>query len=80
MTVYQSLAPAPTVNDPDIAPPATVHSGLEIRSVGVEVIAHPVSPAAKFEPEMRTLVPGRPEVGTQVIEAPTMKDAVAEST
>jgi hypothetical protein len=64
VTVYGPLVPDATVKDPDIAPPATVHSGLEIRPPGDEVMEHPVSPPAKFEPETRTVVPGRPEAGS----------------
>lgn len=73
MTVYEPLVPDATVNVPDIAPPATVHNGSTIRLTGVaeptgeEEIKQPVSPAAKFEPETRTSVPGRPEVGSNEI-------------
>jgi hypothetical protein len=63
------------VNDPDIDPPATVHSGLDMRPVGDDVIVQPVSDRAKFEPEMRTFVPARPEVG--VTEMPGVKTKLA---
>ena len=72
-TVYGPLVPPATVNDPDIAPPATVHNGFEIRPVGVEEMLQPVSPAAKLEPETRTVVPGRPELGSSEIPGSTMK-------
>jgi len=79
LTVYDPLVPDATVNEPDIAPPATVQSGFEMRPLGVEEIVQPVSPAAKFEPEMRTFVPGRPEVGSNEIPGSTVKLAVALS-
>ena len=62
------------MNDPDIVPPATVHTGLDMRPLGVEEIAQgPVSPAAKFEPMTRTVIPGGPEVGVNATEALTKK-------
>ena len=79
MTEYAPLVPPATVNDPDIAPPATVHSGFEIRPLGDEEIAQPVSPRAKFEPETRTFVPGRPEAGNNEITGVTVKLAVPRS-
>ena len=79
ITEYAPVVPDATVKDPDIAPPATVHSGLEIKPLGVEDIVQPVSPAAKFVPETRTLVPGRPEPGSIEIPGVTVKSAVPES-
>lgn len=79
LTVYEPLVPDATVNDPDIASPATVHSGFEMRPLGVEEIVHPTSPAAKFEPEMRTFVLGRPEAGSNEIPGSTVKLVVAPS-
>jgi hypothetical protein len=55
------------VNNPDITPVTTTHDGPEIRPIGDEVIAHPESPAAKFEPEMVTRVPAPPEDGDSEI-------------
>ena len=79
MTAYVPLAPDATVNEPDIAPPATVHSGFEMRPVGEDVIVQPVSPKAKFEPEMRTFVPARPVVGVNEIPGVKRKLAVPKS-
>jgi len=62
-----------------MAPPATVHRALEMSPLGVEVIEQPVSPAAKLLPEMRTLVPGRPEAGSAEIAGSTVKSAVPKS-
>lgn len=42
-------------------------------------IVHPTSAEAKFDPEMRTFVPGRPEAGDKEIEGSTVKLAVALS-
>ena len=79
-TVYGPLVPDATVNDPDIAPPATVHNGLEMRPLGVEEIVHPVSPGlTKFEPETRTFVPERPEPGNKEIPGVNTKLAVPKS-
>ena len=78
--VYSSpIAPATTVKEPDRAPePEIEHSGLEMILVGEDVIVHdPASPAAKLEPETRTLVPGRPDVGFTVTEGSSVKVAVA---
>jgi hypothetical protein len=55
------------VNNPDITPVTTTHVWPEIRPLGDEVIAHPISPAAKFEPEMVTRVPAPPEDGDSEI-------------
>jgi hypothetical protein len=67
------------MKEPDRAPaPEIEHSGLEMILLGVDVIVHePASPAAKLEPETRTLVPGRPDVGFNVTEGSTVKVAVA---
>ena len=68
------------MNDPDIAPPATVHNGPEMRPVGVEVIEQPVSPGVrKLVPEMRTVVPGRPEFGNICMPGSSVKGAVPTS-
>jgi hypothetical protein len=85
VTVYVPLDPGATVNDPDIVLPvgllATVHSGLEMRPLGLEVIVQgPLSPAAKFEPVTRTLIPECPEVGVNATVGFIVKTAVAEST
>jgi hypothetical protein len=79
VTVYEPSVPDGTVNCPDIAPPATTHEGLDIRPLGEDEIAHPVSPEAKFEPNTKTTVPGRPDVGCKETEASTVKLAVALS-
>ena len=55
------------MNNPDITPESSTHVWPEIRPLGDEVIAHPVSPAAKFEPEMVTRVPAPPEDGDSEI-------------
>jgi hypothetical protein len=55
------------VKDPDIVPATSTHDGLEINPLGIEVIAHPVSPARKLEPETLTTVLGRPELGDNTI-------------
>lgn len=73
------LVPVATVKDPDIAPPATVQSGFEMRPVGADVIAQLVSFPAKFVPMTRTVVPGLPEAGLRLIVAPITKLAVALS-
>jgi len=50
------------VKVPDIVPATSTHeNGLVINPVGDEVIAHPVSAAAKLEPETLTGVLARPE-------------------
>jgi hypothetical protein len=67
------------MNDPDIAVPATVQSGLEIRPVGEDEIAQPVSAPAKFVPVTRTFVPARPEAGSIEIPGSTVKLAVPTS-
>jgi hypothetical protein len=79
VTVYSPLETPATEKDPDIEPPATLHSGLEVRPLGVEEIEHPVSPAAKFVPVTRTLVPTRPTVGNNVRAAVTVNVAVPTS-
>jgi hypothetical protein len=58
-----------------------MQSGLEMRPLGVDVIAQgPLSPeSAKFEPEINTGVPAGPEIGTKLIVAPTVKIAVPKS-
>jgi hypothetical protein len=58
MTEYAPLAPDATTNDPDIAPPDTAQTGLEMRPLGEEEIVQPVSPEAKPEPRIVTVVPG----------------------
>jgi hypothetical protein len=69
------------VKEPDRAPaPEIEHSGPEMILLGVDVIVHePASPAAKLEPDTRTLVPGRPEVGVNATDGSTVKVALAES-
>ena len=58
-----------------------LHSGLEIgRPLGVEDIAHPVSPVLKPEPVIRTLIfPTSPTVGNKSIFAVTVKVALPTS-
>jgi hypothetical protein len=80
VTVYGPLVPDATVNDPDIAVPATVQSGFEIRPLGDDEIVQPVSPTAKFVPVTRTFVPARPPVGSNESPAVTVKSAVPLST
>jgi len=74
-------APAATVKVPDTPPDDDIeHDGLEMILLGDDVIVQgPASPAAKLEPETRTLVPGRPIVGVNAIVGPTVNMAVAES-
>ena len=57
------------MNAPDIELPASVHTGLAINPLGLDVIVQPVSADAKFVPVRMTLVPARPEVGNIVIAA-----------
>jgi hypothetical protein len=72
-------APAATVKDPDRPPDDDIeHNGLEMMLLGVDVIVHePASPAAKLEPDTKTLVPGSPEVGVNETDGSTVKVAVA---
>jgi hypothetical protein len=81
VTVYGPVAPDATTNEPAIDPPAIVHTGFEIRAGvrGLAEIVHPVSPAAKPDPEIRTFVPGVPAVGNNVSLARTVKSAVPAS-
>jgi hypothetical protein len=67
------------MNEPDIAPLATVHTGLEMRPLGDDVIVQPVSVIAKFEPEMRTFCPARPVLGVTEMPGVTVKLALPES-
>jgi hypothetical protein len=77
VTVYGPLAPAATMNEPDIVVAAIVHTGLEMRPVGLEeMVQGPVSPVAKFDPVTKTFVPACPEVGVIVTVAWTRKLAV----
>jgi hypothetical protein len=55
------------VKDPYIVPATSTHDGLVINPLGDEVIAHPISPTAKFVPKMPTRVLARPEAGDSVI-------------
>jgi hypothetical protein len=80
VTVYSPLVPEATVNEPDIAVPAIVQSGFEIKPAGDDVIVQPVSPTAKFVPVTRTFVPARPESGNRDSPAVTVKSAVPKST
>jgi hypothetical protein len=77
--VYVPLAPDATMKEPDIAPLATVQTGLEIRPLGEDEIVQPVSAMAKFEPEMRTFVPARPVLGVTVMPGVTVKVPVPTS-
>ena len=63
------------MNNPDIVPVTSTHAGLVIRPLGDEVIAHPESPTAKFEPEMVTRVPAPPEDGDSEIDGVTWNGA-----
>jgi hypothetical protein len=74
-------APAATVKVPETPPDAViVHDGLEMMSLsGGVIVQGPASPAAKLEPETRTLVPARPAAGVNAIVGPTVNVAVAES-
>jgi hypothetical protein len=47
--------------------------------LGSVEIVHPVSAEAKFEPEIRTFVPGRPEAGESDTDGSTVKLVVALS-
>jgi hypothetical protein len=78
-TLYGPLVPDATMNDPDITPPATVQSGLEIRPSGDDKIEQPASAKAKFVPVMRTFVPARPKAGSNEIPGSTVKLAVPTS-
>ena len=73
------FVPVATVNDPDIAPPAIVQSGFEISPVTSDAIAQLVSLLLKFDPEMRTVVPGLPAAGSRLITGFSEKVAVALS-
>ena len=66
------------MNNPDIVPVTTTHVWPEIRPLGDEVIAHPESPKAKFEPEMVTRVPAPPEDGDSEIDGVTWNGADLE--
>jgi len=66
------------VKDPDIVPATSTHDGLEINPLGDEVIVHPVSATAKFEPETLTTVLARPEVGDSTIVGVNMNGADLE--
>ncbi len=81
VTVYGPLAPLATTKDPDMVPALTnkLHSGLEMRPLGVEEIAHPVSARLKPEPVIRTFVPTSPTVGNKSIFAVTVKVAIPTS-
>jgi hypothetical protein len=63
------------VNNPDITPATSTHDGPEINPLGDEVIAHPISPTSKFEPEMVTRVPAPPEDGDSMIAGVTLNGA-----
>jgi len=63
------------VNNPDITPATTTHDGPEINPLGDEVIAHPISPTAKFEPEMVTRTPAPPDGGDSEIVGSTRNGA-----
>jgi hypothetical protein len=58
VTVYGPLETPATVKDPDIEPPATWHTGLEMRPPGDDEMPHPTSPSGgvtmKPEPVIRT--------------------------
>jgi hypothetical protein len=73
VTTYELVAPEATVNDPDITPPASAHTGFEIRPLGEDEIAQLVSAASNPEPKTVTIVPGCPEVGFRVIAGVTKK-------
>jgi hypothetical protein len=77
--VYVPLAPDATMNEPDIAPLATVQTGLDMRPVGDDVMVQPVSPVLKFEPEMRTFAPARPVLGVTVMPGVIVKVFVPRS-
>lgn len=66
------------MKDPDIVPATSTHDGLVINPLGDEVIAHPASPAAKFEPEILTTVLARPEFTDSTIVGVNMKGADLE--
>jgi hypothetical protein len=66
------------VKDPDIVPATSTHDGLVINPLGDEVIAHPVSPAAKLEPEILTTVLARPEFTDNTIVGVNRKGADLE--
>lgn len=68
------------MKDPDIAPPATAHTGFAMSPLGDEVIVQLVSPGvAKLEPRTVTTVPGDPEAGVRLIAGVTKKLAVFQS-
>jgi hypothetical protein len=73
------LAPTATVKDPEAPPdPDIVQVGLEMMLLGDDVIVQgPASPAAKLDPESRTLVPARPELGVNATDGVTVNVAVA---
>jgi hypothetical protein len=59
------------VNDPDIEPPPSVHTGFEIKPLGDDVIVQLVSVAVKPDPKTATTVPGLPEDGVNEIDGVT---------
>jgi hypothetical protein len=63
------------VNNPDITPASSRHDEPEINPLGDEVIAHPRSPTAKFEPETVTGVPAPPDGGASEIVGSTRNGA-----
>jgi hypothetical protein len=75
ITVYGPLVPDATLNDPDIAPPATAHSWFEIKPLGDEEMTQPVSFVLKFVPVSKTDVPTDPEPGK--IESPGVTTKLA---
>ena len=82
LTVYgllAALAALATTKDPDMLPLTTLHSGLEMRPLGVEEIEHPVSRTLKPLPVIRTCVPTCPTVGNKSIIAVTVKVAIPTS-
>ena len=68
------------MNNPDIVPRTSTHDEPVIRPLGDEVIAHPISPTAKFEPETVTGVPAPPDGGDSEIVGSTRNGADLEVT
>lgn len=63
------------MNNPDIVPATSTHDWPEIRPIGDELIPHPISPTAKFEPETVTRIPAPPDDGDSEIDGVTWNGA-----
>lgn len=66
------------MNDAETIPLDTEHDTLESKLAGSEESVHDVSPPAKFEPDTKILAPARPEDGTTITVAVTVKKTVSK--